>query len=348
MKNNDSVISKRKKEHLELCLTDDVAFKNKTNGFEKYDFLHNAITEVDITKINFKTKFLKKKINYPFLISCMTGGVDVAESINTRLSVAANELNIVLGIGSQRQALENKSFHQTYKVIRKNAPSIPILGNIGVAQIAEMKSFETVQYLADLVEADGMVIHINPAQELMQPEGDLLQKGLLKNIKKLVKYLDVPVLVKEVGSGISREAAEKLLDCGVTGIDVAGAGGTSWAGVEILRNNGSDTNEFWDWGLPTSYCIKEIHRLKKKYKFTLIGSGGINSGVEAAKAFALGADMAASARIILQELNKDGADGVIKLISSWFDVVRKIMYLTGSFSLAELRKNKLAEKEKLF
>lgn len=348
MKNNDTATSKRKREHIELCLTNEVAFKNKTNGFDKYDFVHYAITEVDISKINFETKFLKKKINYPFLISCMTGGVDAAENINARLSLAANELNIALGVGSQRQALENKSFHHTYKVIRKNAPNIPILGNIGSAQIAEMKTFESVKYLADLIEADGMVIHINPLQELMQPEGDVVQKGLLKNIKKLVKYLNVPVFVKEVGSGISQITVEKLLDAGVKGIDVAGAGGTSWAGVEILRNNGNSTNEFWDWGLPTSYCIKEIHRLKKKYKFTLIGSGGINSGYDAAKAFALGADLTASARIILQELNKNGSDGVIELITNWFDTVRKIMYLTGSSSLSELKKNKLIEKEKLY
>ncbi len=348
MKNGDSITSKRKKEHLELCLTNDVAFKTKTNGFEKYDFIHNAITEVDITRINFETKFLKKKISYPFLISCMTGGVEAAESINARLSVAANELNIALGVGSQRQALENKSFHQTYKVIRQNAPNIPILGNIGSPQVAEMKNFESVQYLVDLVEADGMVIHLNPSQELMQPEGDVLQKGLLKNIKKLVKFLSVPVIVKEVGSGISKQAAEKLIDAGVNGIDAAGAGGTSWTGVEILRNNGNSSSEFWDWGLPTSFCIKEIYRLKKKYKFTLIGSGGVNSGIEAAKAFALGADMVASARIILQELNRNGSEGVVKLIVEWFDTIRKVMYLTGSNSLADLRKNKLVEKEKLF
>lgn len=348
MKDNDSVTSRRKREHLELCLTDDVAFKNKTTGFDKYDFIHYAITEVDINKINFETRFVKKKINYPFLISCMTGGVEAAESINAKLSVAANELNIALGVGSQRQALENESFHHTYKVIRQNAPQIPILGNIGAAQIAEMESFESVQHLIDLIEADGMVIHLNPAQELMQPEGDVLQKGLLKNIKKLVKYLSIPVIVKEVGSGISKEAAEKLIDAGVKGIDVAGSGGTSWTGVEILRNNGSSTNEFWDWGLPTSYCLKEIYRLKKKYKFTLIGSGGINSGVEAAKAYAIGADITASARIILQELNKNGAEGVIKLITDWFDTVRKIMYLTGSSSLSDLRKNKIVEKGNLY
>ncbi len=348
MQPNDSATSKRKKEHLELCLTDAVSFKNKTTGFEKYDFLHYAISEVDITKIKFETKFLKKKIHYPFLISCMTGGIDASESINAKLSVAANELNIALGVGSQRQALENKSFHNTYKIIRQNAPGIPILGNIGAAQIAGMKSFKNVQYLVDLIEADAMVIHLNPAQELMQPEGDILQKGLLKSIGKLVKFLSVPVLVKEVGAGISKPVAKKLLEAGVKGIDVAGAGGTSWTGVEILRNKGSNSHEFWDWGLPTSYCIKEVYYLKKKYKFVLIGSGGINSGVEAAKAFALGSDMVASARIILQELNENGAEGVVKLVNQWFNTVRKIMYLTGSSSLQELRKNKIIEKENLY
>ncbi len=348
MRNSETPTSQRKKEHLELCLTDAVSFKNKTTGFEKYDFLHYAISEIDITKINFETKFLKKKIKYPFLISCMTGGINASESINAKLSVAANELNIALGVGSQRQALENKSYHNTYKVIRQNAPAIPILGNIGAAQIAVMKNFKDVQYLVDLIEADAMVIHLNPAQELMQPEGDILQKGLLKNIDKFVKFLSVPILVKEVGSGISRSAAKKLLDVGVNGIDVAGAGGTSWTGVEILRNNGNADHEFWDWGLPTSYCIKEVYRLKKKYKFTLIGSGGINSGIEAAKAFALGADIVASARIILKKLDKDSTEGVVKFVNQWFDTVRKIMYLTGSASLQELRKNKIIEKEKLY
>jgi len=348
MKNGSTSTSKRKKEHLELCLTDDVAFKNKTTGFEKYDFIHNAVTEVDINKIFFETKFLKKKINYPFLISCMTGGAGAAENINAQLSVAANELNIALGVGSQRQALENSTYHQTYKVIRKNAPNIPILGNIGAPQIAAMKNFDEVQFLVDLIEADAMVIHLNPAQELMQPEGDFHQKGLLKNIKKLVKFLKVPVIVKEVGSGISRNAAAKLLNCGVSGIDTAGAGGTSWTGVELLRNNQSKENNFWDWGLPTSYCIKEIYKLKKKYRFTLIGSGGINSSFDAAKALGLGADMVASARIILQELNKNGAEGVINLINEWFETIRKIMYLTGSSTLQEFKKNKLVKKENLY
>jgi isopentenyl-diphosphate delta-isomerase len=338
----------RKKEHLELCLTDKVSFKNKTTGFEKYDFLHYAITEVEIGKINFETSFLKKKIAYPFLISCMTGGVDAAENINAKLSIAANELNIAMGVGSQRQALENKFFHHTYKVIRKNAPDIPLLGNIGAPQVVLMNTFDTIQYLVDLIEADGMVVHVNPTQELMQGKGDTELKGFLKKMKKLVKFINVPIIVKEVGAGISKKTAERLLEIGVSGIDVAGAGGTNWTGVEILRNNGNNSHEFWDWGLPTSYCIKEAAKLKKKFKFTLIGSGGINNGTYAAKALALGSDLVASARTILQCLDKNREEGVINLVRDWFDVVRKIMYLTGSQSLSEFRKNKLILKDSLY
>ena len=345
MPEDSELTSQRKKEHIELCLTDEVSFKDKTTGFEKYEFEHYAITEVDITKINFQTKFFNKKVNYPFLISCMTGGTSKAEDINAQLSVAANQLNIPLGVGSQRQALENTDYHKSYKIIRHNAPEIPVLGNLGASQISAFKNFDAVRYLVDLVEADVMVVHVNPLQELLQKHGEPAFKGFIKKLEKLVKFLEVPVFVKEVGSGISGKAALKLLEAGVKGIDTAGAGGTSWAGVEILRNNGNKSNEFWDWGLPTSFCIKEIYKLKKNYKFVLIGSGGINSAFDAAKALALGADFTASARIILQTLYKNGVDGVVKLIEDWFDTVRKIMFLTGSDSLPDFRKNKLIKKE---
>jgi isopentenyl-diphosphate delta-isomerase len=340
--------SKRKKEHIELSLTDKVAFRNKTNGFEYYDFKHYALTEIDIAKLNLETLFLDKKIDFPFLISCMTGGTAEAENVNARLSTAANDLNIPLGVGSQRQALENKEYHETYRIIRRNAPVIPILGNIGAAQVVRMNGFDSVNYLVDLVEADAMVIHVNPLQELIQKDGEPVFTGLLKKIGKMIRQIKVPVLVKEVGAGISEQAAKRLLDCGVKGIDVAGAGGTSWAGVEILRNKNGKNEEFWDWGLPTSYCIRTVFKLKKKYEFTLIGSGGINSAVEAAKALALGSDLVASARIILQTLNKFDVEGVEKLIRDWFGYIKMIMYLTGSSSLKELRKNKLVIRGNLY
>lgn len=346
MPKSNSEISKRKKDHLELCLTDNVAFQSKTNGFERYDFIHNAVTEVNISKISFKTKLFAKKINLPFLISCMTGGTEEAEKINERLAVIAEELKIPIGIGSQRQALENKEYHNSYKVIRDIAKSVPVLGNIGAAQLVQSKNLTEILSLIDMLEADAFVVHLNPLQELLQKEGEPNFVGLLKKLEKLTSKAKVPIIIKEVGSGISKGAAKKLLNIGVSGIDVAGAGGTSWAGVEILRSKSG--NDFWDWGLPTSYCLREIYPLKKKYNFTLIGSGGINSANDLAAAFALGADVAASARIILKTLMNDGEDAVQKKIVNWFNYVKKIMFLTGSKDLNELKKNKLIKKEELF
>jgi isopentenyl-diphosphate Delta-isomerase len=348
-------ISERKKDHLRLSLKENVAFKTKTTGFEYYDFIHNAITEVELEKITFETKFFKKRINYPFIISCMTGGTEESENINAQLATAAEELKIPIGVGSQRQALENIQFRNTFKIIRQNAKSIPVLGNLGAAELVKLKSFESINVLIDIVQADAFVIHCNPLQELLQPEGTPRFKGLLKGLKKLVNEIEVPVIVKEVGAGISGRTAKILVESGVKGIDVAGAGGTSWAGIELLRNKSfhkieqsADNDYFWDWGLPTSYCIREISELKKNFKFTLIGSGGINSAVDAAKAFALGADFIASARILLKELDATGIAGVNKLVTSWFETIRKIMFLTGSKSLKDLRKNKLIRKEILY
>jgi len=339
--------SQRKKEHIQLCLTDDVAFKSKTNGFDKYDFIHYAITEVDTSKISFQTKFLTHKINYPFLISCMTGGTSEAEKINERLASIAEEIKIPIGVGSQRQALENSDFHNSYKIIRKTAKNIPVLGNIGAAQLVQSKNIKNILSLIEMLKADAFVVHINPLQELLQNNGEPKFTGLLKSIEKLVKQSSVPIFAKEVGSGISKDAAKKLLNVGVKGIDVAGAGGTSWAGVELLRNKDKEIH-FWDWGLPTSYCIKEIYPLKKKYNFTLIGSGGINSADDIAKAFALGSDLVGSARIILQTLINNGEEEVQKLIVNWFEYLKKIMYLTGSQNLNQLKKNKIVKKENLF
>lgn len=346
MKKSINDTSTRKKEHIQLCLTDKVGFRSKTNGFEKYDFIHDALTEVDISKLLFQTKLFSKKINYPFLISCMTGGTEEAENINQRLAVIAEELKIPIGVGSQRQALENQDNHYSYKVIRKTAKSVPVLGNIGAAQLVQSKNLTDILSLIDMLEADAFVVHLNPLQELLQPEGEPNFVGLLKKIEKLILKSKVPVIVKEVGSGISKDTAKRLLDIGVNGIDVAGAGGTSWAGVEIIRSK-SD-KDFWDWGLPTSYCLKEIYPLKKKYKFTLVGSGGINSANDLALAFAFGADLVASARIILQTLMKNGDDAVTKLIINWFEYLKKIMFLTGSENLTELKNGKIIKKEELF
>jgi len=338
-KKNDTV--QRKKDHIDLCLNEDVGFKEITGGFENYRFEHYAITELIPSEIDLSTTFVEKKINYPFLISCMTGGAKEAHNLNSELALVANELNIPIGVGSQRQALEDDLYHDTYKIVRKNAPNVPILGNIGAAQIVQMKDpVGSVQFLVDLVEADLMVIHINPLQEILQKKGEPNFKGLLNRIDILSSKLKVPLFAKEVGAGISKKAAEKLLDVGIKGIDVAGAGGTSWSAVELIRNK--ETNEYFrDWGIPTAVCLEEIRELFKKYDFTLIASGGIKSGVEIAKSIALGADIAASARPILKSLSTEGVQGVINLLMDWFDTVKKIMYLTGSQNIKELNMSKL-------
>ena len=348
MDNSNSTTSQRKKEHLDLSLNADVSFKTKSNGFNYYDFVHDAATEVELDKISFETKFFNKKINLPFIISCMTGGTEEAENINSLLAIVAEELKIPIGVGSQRQALENKNYRKTYSVIRKNAESVPVLGNLGAAELVKLKSIDQIKMLIDLVEADAFVIHLNPLQELIQKEGNPAFTGLLKSLNRLIKEIKIPVIVKEIGSGISSGAAKRLLETGVKGIDVAGAGGTSWAAIEILRNKSAANDYFWDWGLPTSFCLRENFKLKKNYNFILIGSGGINSAVDAAKAFALGADLVASARTILKELDYSGVDGVKNLITGWFETIKNIMFLTGSKSLKELRKNRLLRKEILY
>jgi isopentenyl-diphosphate delta-isomerase len=343
---NDTI--KRKLDHINLCLTDDVAFKQKTNGFENYDFEHYAATEVEFGKIDLSTYFFNKKISYPFLISCMTGGTAEAEKLNEKLAAAANSLNIPIGVGSQRQALEEKTFHNSYKVVRKNAGNVPVLGNLGASEIVKSRNvINDVKKLIDLIEADAFVIHINPLQELLQMEGDPHFRGLLKSIERLTSKIKIPFIAKEVGSGISKVCAKELLNAGIKGIDVAGSGGTSWAAVELIRNN-SDENYFREWGLPTSYCIRTINDLKKDHKFTLISSGGINNFDEIAKSLLLGADIVGSARKILLEVNSNGVDGVIHLITDWFESVKKIMYLTGSKDLKSFKKKKLIRKSELF
>lgn len=337
--------SNRKKDHLQLCLTDKVKFKEKTTGFEKYDFIHNAITEVNIDSIDFSSKFFNKKVNFPFIISSMTGGAEKAEHINHQLASAANELNIPMGVGSQRQLLENDKYLRSYKIIREQAKNIPVLGNLGMAEIVNAK-VDDIKKLIDVIEADAFIVHLNPAQELLQPEGNVAFSGFLNNCKELIREINIPFIAKEVGAGISEEAAERLLEIGFQGIDVAGAGGTSWSGVEILRNNNLNF-EFWDWGLPTAYCIQKINMLKYGYNFILIGSGGINNAFDMAKAFALGADYTASARTLLKAVHNGGKKEVVELIRGWFETLKKIMFLTNANDIKDLR-TKIIKKEELY
>jgi isopentenyl-diphosphate delta-isomerase len=333
-------ISRRKKEHVSIVMNENVGFKTKTTGFERFEFEHNALPEINASDIDTSVEFIGKKLNFPFLVSCMTGGYSKSHAINRILAHICEERRIVFGVGSQRQALENPRHHKTYKIVRKIAPTIPVIGNIGAAEIAHLNDATQIQKLVDMIEADAFAVHLNPLQEYLQPEGNTNFYGVLKGIELLVRKLSVPVIVKEVGAGISASVARRLIDAGVNIIDVAGAGGTSWSGIEIIRSNQALlADAFWDWGIPTTESIQAVRKLSKN--IFLIGSGGIRNGIDIAKTIALGANMAASAAPILRALNVGGEKEVNKILDLWKKELRGAMFLTGSRNISHLRKIKL-------
>ncbi len=333
----------RKKQHVELTLTRNVGFQAKTTGLEHWDFVHNALPELNLADIDTTAVFLGKVIALPFMVSSMTGGYPDALRINRQLAEVCQETGIAIGVGSQRQALEDTTFHKTFSIVRDTAPSIPVIGNLGAAEVARLETADAVLRLVDLVRADAFAVHLNPLQELLQPEGTPAFRGVLRGIQMLVKELPVPVIVKEIGAGLSAGVVRRLLDVGVTCIDIAGAGGTSWAGVEILRRGGKKTpGMFWDWGIPTATAVQNAAALKgKPWNFTLIASGGVTGGLEAAKCIALGADMVASARPMLQGLRKGGPRELRAILLEWERALRSVMFLTGSRSVADLQRTPL-------
>ena len=330
----------RKKEHVDLTLSRNVSFRRKETGLAEWEFTHNALPELDLAHIDPSTEFLGRKIALPLMISCMTGGYPDAFRINSRLAEACEGFGIAIGVGSQRQALEDSRFHHTFSIVRERAPSVPVVGNIGAAEVVSLRASEGIRRLADLVKADGFAVHLNPLQEYLQPEGNPRFRGVLEGIRLLVRELPIPVIVKEVGAGLSAQVIELLLDAGVRHIDVAGAGGTSWAGVETLRRREGRgaALPFWDWGIPTATAVRDAATLKgNPHTFTLIASGGLVTGLDAAKCIGLGADLAASARPMLQALAKGGARGLHTLLDEWTFQLRGAMFLTGSQNIRDLQ-----------
>jgi len=349
--------SSRKQQHINISLTKNVAFRTKSSGFDRLDFLHNALPELNLSDIDPSSVFLGKKIALPFIVSSMTGGYARAERINRQLAEVCAQKKIAMGVGSQRQASENDRYHRSFSIVRDTASDIPIFGNIGAAEVARLRDASPIMRLIDLIQADGFAVHLNPLQELLQPEGDTNFSGVLDGIELLVKSLPVPLIVKEIGAGISSDVARRLIDVGVKNIDVAGAGGTSWAGVEILRRRNGERNKtsrdgtrkkgvmsskaemFWDWGIPTIDALKSVCRLKSESpSLKVIASGGISNGIDCAKSIALGADFVASAMSMLQALAGGGTEAVVELIDQWEWELKGAMFLTGSRALADLQK----------
>ncbi len=317
------MIESRKKDHVDIVVEKGAQY-HKSAGFDAIAFVHNALPEIDFEKIDLSTSFLGKKIKWPLLITGMTGGYKEAGEINRRLAACAEKFGIALGLGSQRAMVENEALKSTYYV-REEAPTIPLLANIGAYQLKKYP-LETVERLVSAVEADGLAIHLNPLQEIVQPEGDRDYSGVLKAIERVCERIE-RVVVKETGAGICREVAEKLKAAGVEWIDVSGAGGTSWSKVERMRGG---LKGFDEWGLPTVMAIKECKGIAK-----LIGSGGVRNGIDAAKAIALGCEMAGSAYPFI----KAEREGRLEEFTAEFLKQMKVCaYLTGSDSLEKLKK----------
>lgn len=337
--------SSRKKDHVLLTVRRDVGFRDKRAGFDEWEFVHNALPEINFPEISTEAVFLSKRLTFPFLVSSMTGGYADAKRINRQLAEVCQEHGVAMGVGSQRQALEETTYHSSFSVVREVAPTIPIIGNIGAAEVAMLVDISPVQRLVELVHADAFAVHLNPLQEFLQPEGNVNFRGVLAGIERLVRGLSVPVIVKEIGAGISKDVAERLIGIGITIIDVAGAGGTSWAGVEILRQkdgarNHSACEQFWDWGIPTADALKQVASLKASTpSLTVIASGGIRNGLDSAKAIALGADLTAAARPMLQALAAGGKKRLSKLLKQWVTEFKGAMFLVGASTLRELQRS---------
>lgn len=331
-----SATRERKGSHIEICLEKDVEARKKGSGFSDIDFIHCALPELDYSKISTKTMLLGKRLKAPILIEAMTGGYEKGGEINKALAEAAQEQGVALGLGSQRAMLEDVALSSTYKV-RDVAPDILLIGNIGIAQLRKFTP-QKIAWAVETIDADALAIHLNPLQELVQPEGDRNFEGCLKLIEKVCKEIPVSVIAKETGSGISPEVAQKLEAAGVKAIDVSGAGGTSWSGVEILRSGEEHDGVFWDWGIPTAVSTALVARA---VKIPVIASGGVRSGLDVAKSIALGACAGGAALPFLKAWKTGGKAGISSLAGRWARELRIAMALTGSKRLSELGKAQL-------
>ncbi|WP_150270630.1 type 2 isopentenyl-diphosphate Delta-isomerase [Paenibacillus tepidiphilus] len=332
-----SATGERKIEHVRLCLNEEVGGSGVTAGFEHYRFRHNALPELDFGAISLEAEFLGRKLRTPLLISSMTGGSKATGAINERLAEAAGRRGWALGVGSVRAAVERPELAGTFRV-RERAGSVPVIANIGAVQLSYGFGVDECRRAVEIAGADWLVLHLNGLQEIFQPEGNTGFKDLLERIGQLCRVLEVPVGVKEVGWGIDGETALRLYNAGAAFIDVAGAGGTSWSQVEKFRNHDpvkrAAAEAFADWGIPTSECIAEVRAAAPHG--ALIGSGGLHSGVDAAKALALGADLAGFGRNLLGPAVQSEEALDRALAQAEFEL-RTAMFGIGAGDLAALR-----------
>ena len=337
-------IMKRKQEGIDIPLNRNVQAKTTSTFLEYVKLVHNAIPELNLSDIDTTSIFLGRRFSAPLIIDSMTGGTAKALLINGRLAELAESYSLPMGVGSQRAGLVSEKLADSYTIARKKAPNAFLIANIGGAQLSSGLSIDKVKKLIEMINADALVVHLNPLQELVQPEGEPRYSGVLKCIADLVKVIGVPVMAKEVGAGISREAALKLNEVGVSAINVAGAGGTSWAGVEKLRAESASERLktrlgelFWDWGIPTALSIIVVRRALMK--LPLIASGGIRNGLEIAKCIAIGADMCAMAYPFLVNAVQS-KEHLYQFTDTVIAELKSTMFLVGAGDMKTLKSTK--------
>jgi isopentenyl-diphosphate delta-isomerase len=337
-------IKRRKKEGIDIPIQKNVQAKTTTTYLEFVRLIHNALPEIDYDEIDISTTFLNRLFAAPLVIDSMTGGTPEAFMINARLGELAEKYGFAMGLGSQRAGLHSEELAETYSVARKSAPKAFLIANIGGAQLSKGLSIDTTKKILRMVEANALVVHLNPLQELVQPEGEPKYRGVLKKISELIENIDVPVIVKEVGAGISREVAIKLEMAGVAAINIAGAGGTSWAGVEKVRAEVAKDDAkihlgqmFWDWGIPTASSLLEVKKAVKK--IPLIASGGLRNGLEVAKCMALGASMCAMAYPFLLRA-AESTESLFKFADILLAELKSTMFLIGAKDIETLKSSR--------
>ncbi|UQA55202.1 type 2 isopentenyl-diphosphate Delta-isomerase [Polyangium aurulentum] len=337
MSNAIPTISSRKDDHIQLAATGDVGFHAKTTLLEAVELVHDALPELSVDEIDTSITLLGKRLRVPLVIAAMTGGTERARDINRELARIAEERGYGFGLGSQRAILKGQP-RETYEV-RDVAPTTLVLGNIGGVQARALDT-ATVQSLVEGVGADAICVHLNPAQEIVQPGGDRDFSGVLEALGRLTRELPVPVVAKETGCGIGPRAADKLASVGVRHLDVSGAGGTSWVAVETARASGQDRSlglALREWGVPTAASVMIARKTRPRFK-TIIATGGVSSGVQVAKAIALGAHAAGIARPVLQALLSGGRDAALAFLDQVEAELQAVMLLVGARDVRQLRR----------
>jgi isopentenyl-diphosphate Delta-isomerase len=334
-------IQSRKADHLKICLDDVVQCKTITSGLERFRFQHCCLPELDYDDIDLRTQFLGHALTAPLLISSMTGGTDLAKVINTRLAKVAQYYKIPMGVGSQRIALEQPDLGNTFAV-RTFAPDIFLMANLGAVQLNYGCGVDECRRIIDLLEADALILHLNPLQECVQSRGDRNFRGLFPKIAALCQALSIPVIAKEVGNGISGPMAQRLIEAGVAAIDVAGAGGTSWAKVEGERATDAQQRRlgqtFAEWGLSTADCIQAVRALDPD--IPLIASGGLRTGLDVAMAIALGANLAGMAYPFLTAAH-ESEEALYELVEVLLAELKTVLLCTGNATLTDLNASQL-------